>query len=73
MKRYAERPFCNSHLAKIRSSAEDVSETFVLCFTKLVWRTPSFWATTVLGNGCSLKAEGEGQQPSMGVRAPQRG
>lgn len=54
------------------SSAEVMPESFVLCFTKLIHPTPSFSATTVLGNSWTLKAEVEGQQPFMTVDAPQR-
>lgn len=53
-------------------SAEVMPENCLLCFNKFIHPTPSFWATTVLQNSWTLKAEVEGQQLFIRVDAPQR-
>lgn len=67
-----KRPSYNSHLPLDTSSAEVLPESFILCFNKLIHPTHSFWATLVLGNSVTLKAEVQGQQLFISVDAPQR-
>lgn len=62
----------NSHLPQDMSSAAVMPQSFILCFNELIHPTQSFWATLVLGNSVTLKAEVQGQQLFVSVDAPQR-